>query len=213
MTQEKDKTLCAVLATHNAHKIRELTALFAKNGIDIALVSLDEVGFSGEITEDGKSFEDNALIKARAAASVCNMTAIADDSGLEVDALGGAPGVYSARYAGTGIDVDNNAKLLKALDGVPEEKRTARFVCVMAIVFPDGRELTVRGEVHGYIASQPSGSGRFGYDPLFYYPPLGATFASLEPEVKNSVSHRANAVTALAKILLAKSLPAKTNDR
>ena len=187
-----------VLATRNKHKTAELTELFSDLGFSLGFVTLDEAGFDGEIAEDGNSFEDNALIKARTAARECKMTAVADDSGLEVDALGGKPGIYSARYAGTGSDADNNRKLLSEMEVVPDEKRTARFVCAMALVMPDGAEIAVRGTCEGTVTRAPRGSGTFGYDPLFFYPPLGATFAELSPAQKNSVSHRGRAVRLLA---------------
>lgn len=197
----ENEKMDAILATRNAFKTRELNALFAANGVDANLITLDEAGFTEEIEENGASFEENALIKARSAAKALGRTAVADDSGLEVDALDGAPGIYSARYAGTGKDGDNNALLLRNLEGVPEQKRTARFVCAMAVVFPDGKEIVVRGECEGVITTAPRGSGKFGYDPLFYYPPMNATFAELEGEIKNGVSHRANAVKKLCEEL------------
>lgn len=190
-----------VLASRNTHKIAELRDLLAKlTGRDFKLLSLDDIGFTGEIEENGGTFEENAKIKAGVPASMGYM-GIADDSGLSVDALGGAPGVYSARYAGNGTgtcdDQKNNRKLLEALSGVPEDRRGARFVSVIAAMAPNGETLCVRGECPGTILRSPRGQGGFGYDPLFFYPPLGKTFAELGPE-KNAVSHRARAMEAFA---------------
>ena len=155
-----------LLATGNAHKAKELAALF--EGHDIEVLTLRDVGFTGEIIEDGKTFEENAEIKARAAAEL-GYIGVGDDSGLCVDFLSGAPGIYSARYAGENCDdTKNNEKLLCELAGVPEEKRTAKFVCVICGVFPDGRKIVSRGECFGRILSSYAGDGGFGYDPLFY---------------------------------------------
>ena len=164
------------------------------------------MGIYGEIEEDGSTFEENALIKARTAASG-GYIGIGDDSGLTVDALGGEPGVYSARYAdrcgyaGAHDDEANNQVLLQKLEHVPEGQRGGAFVCAIACVFPDGREFTVRGEVRGEILRSYHGDGGFGYDPLFYYPPLGCTFAELPAEEKHRVSHRGLAIAKLAERL------------
>ncbi len=181
-----------VLATGNPNKVREFGQLF-KDRFEgkYRIRSLKDVGFTGEIVEDGDSFEANALIKARAAASL-GYIGIADDSGICVDALGGRPGIYSARYSG-GSDEDNNDKILSELENVPDELRSAHYVCCIACVFPDGTEFVVRGECHGFILRERHGSGGFGYDPLFYYPPFGKSFGETEPEKKNEVSHRAEA--------------------
>ena len=144
-----------------------------------------------EPVEDGDTFEANALIKARSACLNSGLPSVADDSGLMVDALNGEPGIYSARYAGTGNDEDNNALLLKNLENVPNEKRTARFVSCIACVFPDGREFTVKGFCEGTILREPKGNGGFGYDPLF--DTEFGCFGELSPEEKNKISHRANA--------------------
>lgn len=166
---------------------------------DIELLSLDDVGFVGEIEEDGKTFEENAMIKARAAAE-SGYIGLGDDSGLTVRALNGAPGIYSARYAGEhGDTAANNALLLKNMEGVAD--RAAAFVCTIACVFPDGRELCVRGESEGEILSEYHGQGGFGYDPLFYVPEKGVTFAEMSAEEKNAVSHRGRAVALLAERL------------
>ncbi|MBR3894904.1 MAG: RdgB/HAM1 family non-canonical purine NTP pyrophosphatase [Clostridia bacterium] len=195
-----------VLASRNRKKIGELKALLSKHFADIEILSLDDVGITGEIEENGETFEENALIKARVAAT-SGYIGLGDDSGLTVDALGGAPGIYSARYAarrnyaGDHDDEGNNQALLTDLADVPPAERTAAFVCTIACVLPDGREFVVRGETGGVILSEYAGNGGFGYDPLFYYKPLGKTFAELSPEEKNAVSHRGLAVELFAKAL------------
>lgn len=180
-----------VLASRNKGKIREIEALLRELVSDkISVLSLDDIGYFGDIIEDGESFEENALIKASVPAKL-GYYGVADDSGLAVDALDGAPGIYSARYAGEEADyAKNNAKLLSELDRVHEEDRTARFVSVVAFVYPDGRRFTVRGECVGEIISEYRGKGGFGYDPLFLYPPMNKTFSEMTEEEKNSVSHR-----------------------
>ena len=189
-----------LLASHNKNKIAELEALLKTVCADAEVVSLSDVGFTDEIIEDGTTFEENALIKARTGARLGYIT-VADDSGLMVDALGGAPGAYSARYAGEdGNTEKNNAKLLAALQRVPQDKRTAHFVSVVACVFPDGREdIVVRGECPGEILTSPRGKTGFGYDPLFWYAPFGKTYAEMTAEEKNSISHRGVAMQAFAK--------------
>ena len=195
-----------VLASHNRKKIEELKTLLSASFPNIEILSLDDVGIYGEIEEDGTTFEENALIKARAAAA-SGFVGVGDDSGLAVDALGGDPGVYSARYAarchfaGDHDDEGNNQALLQNLANGPDEKRTAAYVCVIACVFPDGREITVRGEVSGRILREYHGDGGFGYDPLFYYEPYGKTFAEVTAEEKHRVSHRGVAIAALAEKL------------
>ena len=193
-----------ILASRNKKKIREMEAILAGHFPDVHILSLDDIGFEGDIEENGSTFEENALIKARTAlaASGNRIAAIADDSGLSVDALDGAPGVYSARYAGGhGDDAANNALLLKNLAHLPEEARTARFVCCIALVYPDGRELTVRGETQGLIIDEARGEGGFGYDPYFYYPPFGETFSELSAAEKNAISPRGKAIAKLAETL------------
>ena len=189
-----------VLASRNKHKIGELQALLSKHIPEIEVLSLDDVGFEGDIVEDGRTFEDNAYIKARAAAST-GYIGIGDDSGLSVRALGGEPGIYSARYAGEhGDDVANNALLLSRLSD--KSDRYGEFVCTIACVFPDGREdICVEGRTGGIIIDEYRGNGGFGYDPLFYYPPMGKTFAEMSAEEKNSISHRGKAIELLAKEL------------
>jgi len=191
-----------VLASRNRKKIAELQTLLGESFPDLELLSLDDVGFVGEIEETGETFEENALIKAQTACRVSGLPGIADDSGLAVDALNGAPGVYSARYAGGhGDDEANNAKLLSELENVPDEKRTASFICCMAVVWPNGKKVTVQGSVSGLILREKRGNGGFGYDPLFYYPPLEKTTAELSAEEKNAVSHRGSAVRELCRVL------------
>jgi XTP/dITP diphosphohydrolase len=182
-----------LIATNNQGKVKEIKAILG--GFYDEIVSLKDAGIHLEVVEDGDSFEANAVKKAREAAKVAGCDALADDSGLCVDALDGAPGIYSARYAGEdATDEKNNEKLLTSLKGVPD--RTARFVSVVALVSGDN-VTTACGEVRGVIAHKPSGNGGFGYDPLFFVPRLGQTFAEIPSEIKNSFSHRARALEAL----------------
>lgn len=188
-----------LIATHNLKKRDELQRILLPLGIRV--LTADEAGVDlTDVEETGTTFSENALLKARSGAKEGNMPCIADDSGLCVDALDGAPGVYSARFAGEhGNDAKNNAKLLDLLKGVPQKARTARFVSAVACVFPDGRELTVQGTCEGVIGYEPKGQNGFGYDPLFY---VGArTFAEFSPAEKDAVSHRGNALRALANAL------------
>ena len=190
-----------VAASRNRHKIEEIDAITKKFGMHI--ISRDEAGVPDiEITEDGQTFEDNSLKKAREIMKLCGQITIADDSGLMVDCLDGAPGVYSARFAGEdGNDEKNNQKLLMLLEGVPEEKRTAEFVSVITMVYPDGNIITARGECQGRIITEPAGDNGFGYDPLFVPDGYDRTFAQLTAEEKNSVSPRAAALEKLKKLL------------
>ncbi len=191
-----------VLASRNQKKKAELQTLLSQYIEGIEILSLDDVGIYGEIEEDGTTFEENALIKARVAAA-SGYIGVGDDSGLEVTALDGAPGVYSARYAGEhGDDEANNDLLLKNL--ADKTDRSARFVCCIACVFPEsyGRDsIVVRGHVEGEILKERHGDGGFGYDPLFYFPQFGKTLAEVTPEEKHSVSHRGNAIKAFAEAL------------
>lgn len=185
-----------VLASRNAHKIKELYAFLSPVDPSIEILSLDDIGFVGDIEENGTTFEENALIKAQAVASM-GYIGIADDSGLAVDALNGAPGVYSARYAGEhGDDHKNNMLLLENIKEVPDAQRTAQFVSVIACAFPDAActPIVCRGECPGTILHAYRGNGGFGYDPLFFFEPFGKTYAEMTPEEKNSISHRANAM-------------------
>ena len=187
-----------VFASHNKGKIQEVQEILAPFGIEIEPIPAD----FPEIEENGTSFEENAKIKARAVCQATGLPAVADDSGLTVDALDGFPGIHSARWAGSEAnDHDRNQLLLEKLLSVPEEQRGAQFVCVAACVFPDGRELAVRGQCRGTILGEEHGSGGFGYDPVFCVPEYGCTFGELASDVKNSISHRARAFTALGSAL------------
>ena len=185
-----------VLASRNKNKIKEIRAIYRDIvGEALDILSLDDIGYTDEIEENGSSFEENATIKASVPASQ-GYIGLADDSGLAVDALNGAPGIYSARYSGEGAtDEKNNEKLLSELSGVSD--RSAKFVCVFSAVAPDGKNITVRGECPGVIAEGESGKGGFGYDPLFIYEPLKKTFGELTADEKNKVSHRARALALL----------------
>lgn len=187
-----------VLASRNRHKISELQVLLRKYIPDIEILSLDDIGFEGDIVEDGETFEDNAVIKAKAVAQR-GYIGIGDDSGLSVRALGGEPGVYSARYAGEhGNDAANNELLLKNL--ADKEDRYAEFICTIACVFPEDKEKAYifRGATAGKIIDEYRGNGGFGYDPLFLYEPMGKTFAEMAADEKNSISHRGKAVELFA---------------
>lgn len=182
-----------VLATRNRHKLGELLALIP--GLKLRMKTLADFPGAPEVLEDGKTLKENAVKKAKSAALFCGLWALADDTGLQVDALGGAPGVYSARYAGPECSyADNNLKLLAELAGLPPEKRTARFRCVMALASPGGSVITTEGRLEGGIAFAASGSNGFGYDPVFVVAGLGKTLAELTPDEKNVLSHRAGAV-------------------
>lgn len=195
-----------VMATRNAGKIRELRDLLA--GLGIELLSLADFPDLPEIPEEGATFAENAGTKAKEVARLTHLPALADDSGLEVAALGGRPGVFSARYAQDRTspavpgDADNWQKLLKEMAGVPWDERQARFVCEIALALPDGRVFTARGECSGLIALEAKGEHGFGYDPVFWVPEFGRNMAELEPEVKNRLSHRAKALAALREILI-----------
>lgn len=187
-----------VAATNNKNKLKEFARILKPLNIEVLTAS--QCGGDGiDPVEDGETFEANAVIKAKAFAEALGIPALADDSGLCVDALDGAPGVYSARYSGEG-DAANNALLLKNLEGVPMEKRTARFVCAICCAYPDGRYFTVRGECEGRIGFEPKGSDGFGYDPLFFIE-TGESFAEISGERKDSMSHRGKALRLLAERL------------
>jgi XTP/dITP diphosphohydrolase len=189
-----------VLATLNPGKVPELTALLA--GVPFEVMALAAYPGATLPEESADSYRDNALLKARAVARAQGVWALGDDSGLEVDALGGAPGVRSARYGGPGLDDRGRCRhLLAALAGVPAEQRTARFRCVVALVDPAGREHLTEAVVEGLIAEAPRGTHGFGYDPVFYYPPRARTFAELAPEEKLRVDHRGRAVRAARRFL------------
>jgi len=185
-----------LIATNNPGKVREYVTLLA--GLPLTLVGLADVGITIAVPEDGATFAENALIKARAYCALSRLPTLADDSGLEVDALGGAPGVYSARYAGEGAsDAIRYRKLLAELGDRPAEERAARFRCAIALVLSDGTEVLTEGTCEGVIGQGPRGANGFGYDPIFYMPALGRTMAELEPEVKDRVSHRGRAAMRL----------------
>ncbi len=190
-----------IAASRNAHKIAEIEAITRKFGMEI--ISRDEAGLpKTEIEEDGETFEENSFKKASEIMKMCGRVTIADDSGLMVEYLGGAPGVYSARFAGEGSgDEKNNQKLLDLLEGVPYKERRAKFVSVITMVYPDGETLVARGECEGHIIDTPVGENGFGYDPLFVPDGFQRTFAQLTPEEKNAVSHRAKALIQLEKLL------------
>ena len=188
------KKMRLVVASGNAHKLREIAEIFT----DFEVVSQKEMGFDGDVEETGETFVENALIKARAACQALGCMALADDSGLCVDALGGAPGVYSARYCGHhGSDAENRAVLLKNLQGVKD--RSAHFTSAIALVYPNGRELTAEGYTYGKILEEEVGEGGFGYDCLFFSDDLKKTFGVASSEEKNGVSHRFRALQAMLK--------------
>ena len=182
-----------VFATGNAGKVKEIQMIMADTGMEI--LSMKEAGITIDVEENGATYEENALIKARAAAKLTNNIAMADDSGLEIDYLNKEPGIYSARYMGEDTPYSiKNVNLIERLAGVPEEKRTARFVCAIAAVLPDGRELTTRAAIEGFIGYEEKGSHGFGYDPIFCVREFGKTTAELTEEEKNKVSHRGKAL-------------------
>ena len=182
-----------IFATGNAGKMKEIRMIMADTGVEV--VSMKEAGIAPDIEENGTTYEENALIKARAVAACTDDIVLADDSGLEIDYLDGEPGVYSARYLGEDTSYRiKNATLIQRLEGVPDEERTARFVCAIAAVLPDGRELTTRAAVEGRIGYEEKGEHGFGYDPIFYVPKFHKTTAELTEEEKNQVSHRGQAL-------------------
>ena len=173
--------------------MKEIRAILADLGVPV--LSMKEAGITAEIVEDGKTFEENADIKARTIMELTGDVVLADDSGLEIDWLNGEPGIYSARYMGEDTSYDiKNSHLIQLLDGVPQEQRTARFVCVISAAFPDGRILHGRGTIEGIIGYEIQGENGFGYDPIFYLPEYGCTTAELPPEKKNELSHRGKAL-------------------
>ncbi|MEW5925385.1 MAG: XTP/dITP diphosphatase [Candidatus Zixiibacteriota bacterium] len=189
-----------VLATRNKDKIREIKNLLEE--LPITIMTFEDFLEFPDIEETGETLEENAILKARGIAEFAGVAALADDSGLEVDTLDGAPGVYSSRYAGPGCTYDdNNRKLLKDLEGVPKEKRTARFRTVIAIAWDESKVETVEGTVDGFIAEKKTGRDGFGYDPVFFYPPAGKTFAEMTLAEKNKVSHRGRALIKASELL------------
>ena len=190
-----------VLASHNPHKLVEIREILQPLGIDVVLES--ELGVAVEVEETGTTFAENAYLKAKAVMEATGLPALADDSGIAVKALGGAPGIYSARYGGdpTLDDWGRLQLLLQNTAQVPDGQRQAKFVAAIVLVYPDGQQIAVQGEVHGELLRQPVGEGGFGYDPIFYYPPAGKSFAQLTAEEKNQVSHRARALRSLVEKL------------
>lgn len=186
-----------IIATNNAKKLRELRAILDDFGIEA--LSLSDAGVVSDVEETGKTFEENARLKAQAAMKSAGLPAIADDSGLVVDALHGEPGIYSARYGGDACqnDVERYELLLCNMEQVPDGARSARFVSAICLCFPDGREVMTRGEVEGEILRAPQGEGGFGYDPVFFLPGEGLSMAEIAPERKNEISHRARALCEL----------------
>jgi XTP/dITP diphosphohydrolase len=189
-----------VLATRNRHKGQELAALLSDLGIGIR--TMDEFPQVPDVVEDGETCEANAIKKAKAVSQATGLFAVADDTGLEVDELGGRPGVYAARYAGEQASYEDNwRKLLRELSGVPRDRRTARFITVAAIASPSGNVQVAEGELQGMITEQPAGARGFGYDPVFFVPELGKTLAELSPQEKNRISHRAKAFAKVREML------------
>ena len=190
-----------IIATNNKKKLREMGAILEKFGVEA--LSLAEAGIESDVEETGTTFEENSRLKAQAAMQVSGLPAIADDSGLVVDALGGEPGIYSARYGGDKCkdDVERYLYLLENMENVPEGERSARFVSVITCVFPDGREISARGEIEGEILREAQGEGGFGYDPIFFVPEEGMTTAEMPQERKNEISHRAKSLKIMAEKL------------
>ena len=194
-----------IFATGNAHKMEEIRMILSDLGMPV--FSLKDVGIDVDVIEDGSTFEENAMIKAREIAKIVGNDAIilADDSGLEIDYLNKEPGIYSARYAGVDTSYDiKNSMLLERLQGVSDAMRTARFVCAIAAVFPDGSEEILRGTFEGIIGHEIAGGNGFGYDPIFFLPEYNCTSAELSPERKNELSHRGKALRAMREIIKGK---------
>lgn len=190
-----------IFATSNQGKVREIKAILADTNVEV--LSLKDADIHADIDENGATFEENALIKARAIAALTGKLTLADDSGLEIDYLNKEPGIYSARYMGENTSYDiKNANLIGRLEGVPDEQRTARFVCAVAAALPDGTEHVVRATMEGRVAYEVAGNGGFGYDPLFYLPEWGCTSAELTAEQKNEISHRGKALREMRDLLL-----------
>ena len=183
-----------VLASKNKHKLEEISKITEKFGFELVLQS--QLGVDIDVEETGTTFEENSLLKARAVMEATGLPALADDSGIAVDALNGAPGIYSARY-GFDDSLDDWGRLqllLKNTEHVPDGQRQAQFVCVISFITPEGQVIQARGEIHGELLREARGANGFGYDPIFYYPPMGLSTAEMSPEDKNQVSHRANAL-------------------
>ena len=190
-----------VFATANEGKVKEIKEILKDFPIEV--VSMKEMGITADIEEDGTTFEENSLIKARAISKLTGLPALADDSGLEVDYLNGEPGIYSARYLGRDTDYDyKNNYIINKLSEAQDKERSARFVCVISLVLPDGREFVERGVVEGLIGYEQKGENGFGYDPIFYLPEYSKTSAELSPEEKNKISHRGKALSAMKKLIM-----------
>lgn len=189
-----------IFATGNQGKMKEIKMIL--EGLGVPVVSMKEAGITAEIEENGSTFEENAIIKAKTIMELTGEPVLADDSGLEIDYMNGAPGIYSARYMGedTSYDIKNGA-ILSQLEGIPDEKRTARFVCVIACAMPDGSILTSKGTMEGIIGHEIRGNNGFGYDPIFYLPDCGCTSAELSPDQKNDLSHRGKALRVMKELL------------
>lgn len=189
-----------IFATGNMGKMKEIKAILGDIGEEI--LSMKEAGIDMDIVEDGSTFEENAIIKAKAVMERTGQLALADDSGLEIDALNKEPGIYSARYMGEDTPYEiKNSNLIERMKGVKGKDRSARFVCVIAAAFPDGKIITTRGTIEGVIAEEPAGENGFGYDPIVYVPEYGMTTGQMDPDAKNAISHRGKALTAMKKIL------------
>ncbi len=189
-----------IFATGNMGKMKEIKAILGDIGEEI--LSMKEAGIDMDIVEDGNTFEENAIIKAKAVMERTGKLALADDSGLEIDALNKEPGIYSARYMGEDTPYEiKNSNLIERMKGVKGKDRSARFVCVIAAAFPDGEIITTRGTIEGVIAEEPAGENGFGYDPIVYVPEYGMTTGQMDPDAKNAISHRGKALTAMKKIL------------
>ena len=189
-----------VFATTNAGKIKEIKEILAD--FDVEVVSMNEMNIDVDVEENGTTFEENSLIKARAISKLTGLPALADDSGLEVDYLNGEPGVYSARYLGRDTDYDyKNNYIIDKLKDAKDEERSARFVCVISLVLPDGREFVKKGVMEGRIGYEIKGENGFGYDPIFYLPQYGKTSAEISAEEKNKISHRGKALSAMKELI------------
>lgn len=200
MSGDGDFYMKVIFATGNENKLREIRQITAD--MDIEIVSMKDAGCYADVEETGTTFEENAYLKASAIAKKCGLPTLADDSGLEIDYLGKEPGIYSSRYMGEDTPYSvKNAELLRRMEGVPDEERTARFVCAICLVRPDGSSETVCATMEGIVAHESAGSNGFGYDPIFFLPDRGCTSAQLSPEEKNLISHRGKALRLMRDIL------------
>ncbi|MBE5958570.1 MAG: RdgB/HAM1 family non-canonical purine NTP pyrophosphatase [Lachnospiraceae bacterium] len=191
-----------IFATSNEGKVREVKMMLEDAGLNLDLVTMKEAGIQADIEETGDTFEENAVIKAKAIMEMTGEIAMADDSGLEVDYLDKAPGIYSARFLGEDTPYSvKNAHIIKQLEGVEGDERSARFVCVIAVAFPNGEILTTRGTIEGFITTEERGKNGFGYDPIVYVPEYDMTTGEMDPHLKNSISHRGKALKAMIKLL------------